>query len=178
MRRFDDLYEHGFARVAVCLPQVEIGDPAANLKRTLELAGRADEAGAVAAVFPELNLSGYSLDDLFHQSAVLEGSKAALLELAAASQELRTVLVVGLPLVADGAVFNVAAVVGGGRIAGIVPKTYLPNYREYYEKRYFAAAESRRSQVVSLGGEDVPFGEDLLFDVGPTPGFRFHVEIC
>ena len=92
-------------------------------------------------------------------------------------------MIVGLPLVADGAVFNVAAVVHGGRIAGIVPKTYLPNYREYYEKRYFAAAESRRSEVVSLGDAspgdgDVPFGEDLLFDVGPVPGFRFHVEIC
>ncbi len=178
VRRFDDLYEHGFARVAVCLPRVEIGDPAVNLERTLELARRADEAGAAAAVFPELGLSGYSLDDLFHQSAVLEASKAALLDLAAASSETRSVLIAGLPLVADGAVFNAAAVVHGGRIAGIVPKTYLPNYREYYEKRYFAAAESRRSDVVSLGGADVPFGEDLLFDVGPVPGFRFHVEIC
>ena len=178
MRRFDDLYEHGFARVAVCLPRVEIADPAVNLERTLELARRANEAGAVAAVFPELNLSGYSLDDLFHQSAVLEGSRNALLELAAASHEMRTVLIVGLPLVADGAVFNVAAVVQGGQVAGIVPKTYLPNYREYYEKRYFAAAESRRSELVSLGGAEVPFGEDLLFDLGPDPAFRFHVEIC
>ena len=178
MRRFDDLYEHGFARVAVCLPRVEIADPAANLERTLELARRAEEAGAAAAIFPELNLSGYSLDDLFHQSAVLEGSRNALLELAAATGKMRTALIVGLPLVADGAVFNVAAVTHGGRIAGIVPKTYLPNYREHYEKRYFAAAESRRSEVVSVGGAEVPFGEDLLFDVGPTPGFRFHVEIC
>ena len=178
VRRFDDLYGHGFARVAACLPRVEIADPAANLERTLELARKADGDGVVAAVFPELNLSGYSLDDLFHQSAVLEGSRAALLELAAASRELRPVLIVGLPLEADGAVFNVAAVVHGGRIAGIVPKVYLPNYREYYEKRYFAAAESRRSDAVSLGGEDVPFGDDLLFDVGPVPGFRFHVEIC
>lgn len=178
VRRFDDLYEHGFARVAVCLPRVEIGDPAANLERTLALARHADELDAVAAVFPELNLSGYSLDDLFHQSAVLDGSKAALLELAEASRDFRTALIVGLPLLVDGAVFNVAAVVCTGRIAGIVPKIYLPNYREYYEKRYFAAAESRRSEVVSLGGEDVPFGEDLLFDVGPVPGFRFHVEIC
>ena len=177
-RRFDDLYEHGFARVAACLPRVEIADPAANLERTLDLARRAAADGAVAAVFPELNLSGYSLDDLFHQSAVLQGSREALVELAAASRDLRPVLIVGLPLEADGAVFNVAAVVHGGRIAGVVPKVYLPNYREYYEKRYFAAAESRRSDSVSLGGEEVPFGEDLLFDVGPVPGFRFHVEIC
>lgn len=178
VRRFDDLYEHGFARVAACLPQVEIADPATNLDRTLDLARSADRDGAVAAVFPELNLSGYSLDDLFHQSAVLGGSRAALLALAEASRELRPVLIVGLPLQADGAVFNVAAVVHGGRIAGVVPKVYLPNYREYYEKRYFAAAESRRSDFVALGDEDVPFGEDLLFDVGPVPGFRFHVEIC
>ena len=178
MRRFDDLYEHGFARVAVCLPRVEIADPAVNLERTLELARRAEEAGAAAAVFPELNLSGYSLDDLFHQSAVLEGARHALLELAAATGKMRTVLIVGLPLVVDGAVFNVAAVTHGGQVCGIVPKTYLPNYREYYEKRYFAAAESRRSEFVSLGGAEVPFGEDLLFDLGPDPAFRFHVEIC
>ncbi len=176
--RFDDLYEHGFARVAACLPRVEIADPTTNLDRTLDLARRADRDGAVAAVFPELNLSGYSLDDLFHQSAVLDGSSAALLALAEASRDLRPALIVGLPLRADGAVFNVAAVVHGGRIAGVVPKVHLPNYREYYEKRYFAAAESRRSDVVSLGDEDVPFGEDLLFEAGPVPGFRFHVEIC
>jgi len=178
VRRFDDLCEHGFARVAACLPRLEIADPAKNLARTIDLAGMADRDGAVAAVFPELNLSGYSLDDLFHQSAVLDGSRAALVELAAASRDLRPVLIVGLPLEVDGAVFNVAAVVHGGRIAGVVPKVYLPNYREYYEKRYFAAAESRRAEVVSLGDEEVPFGEDLLFDVGPVPGFRFHVEIC
>ncbi len=178
VRRFNDLYEHGFARVAACLPRVEIADPAKNLARTIDLARMADRDGVAAAVFPELNLSGYSLDDLFHQSAVLEASRAALVELAAASRELRPVLIVGLPLAVDGAVFNVAAVVHGGRVAGVVPKVYLPNYREYYEKRYFAAAESRRSETVSLGDAEAPFGEDLLFDVGPVPGFRFHVEIC
>ncbi len=178
VRRFDDLHEHGFARVAACLPRVEIADPAKNAARAIDLARMADRDGVVAAVFPELSLSGYSLDDLFHQSAVLEASRAALLELADASRELRPVLIVGLPLAVDGAVFNVAAVVHGGRVAGVVPKVYLPNYREYYEKRYFAAAGSRRSDVVSLGGGEAPFGEDLLFDVGPVPGFRFHVEIC
>jgi len=176
--RFDDLITHGFARVAVCLPRVALGDPAVNLRRTVDLLDQAEAAGAVAAVFPELNLTGYSLDDLFHQSAVLGAGAAALLEVAAASRGMRTVCIVGLPLVADGAVFNVAAVVGGGRILGLVPKSYLPNYREYYEKRYFAAAEARRSDVVRLGGEEIPFGEDLLFDVGPAPAFRFHVEIC
>ncbi len=177
-QRFDDLYEHGFARVAVCLPRVEIADPATNGARALELGRQADEAGAAVALFPELNLSGYSLDDLFHQSAVIEASRAALVELAAASKDLRTTLIVGLPLLIDGAVFNVAAVVNRGRVAGIVPKTYLPNYREYYEQRYFAAAEVRRSVQVRLGTEDVPFGEDLVFDMGPRPSFRFHVEIC
>ncbi len=179
VRRFDDLHEHGFVRVAVCLPRVEIADPATNLRRTLDLVRQADADGAVAAVFPELNLSGYSLDDLFHQSAVLEGSRAALLELADAVRELRPIVIAGLPLVVDGAVFNTAAVVHGGCIAGVVPKVHLPNYREYYEKRHFAAAGARRSESVALGGAEVPFGEDLLFDVcGAGPGFRFHVEIC
>ncbi len=178
LRRFDDLHRHGFARVAACLPRVELGDPAVNLRRTLRMARQADDDGVSLAVFPELGLTGYSLDDLFHQAAVLEGAHAALLELASSSRELRCALAVGLPLLVDDAVFNVGAVVHGGRVAGVVPKVWLPNYREYYEKRYFAAARSRRSDAVSLGGREAPFGEDLVFEMGPCPAFRFHVELC
>ncbi|MDX1999304.1 MAG: NAD(+) synthase [Thermoanaerobaculia bacterium] len=175
---FQSLYRHGFARVAVGVPRVRVASPTFNVERTLDLARRAAADRAVLALFPELGLSAYTNDDLFQQDALLEGVQAALDELVAESAELDPVLVVGAPLVVDSRLFNCAVVVHRGQVLGVVPKTYLPNYREFYEKRQFAPAGSAVSRAVDLCGQRAPFGNDLIFEAEDLPGFALHVEIC
>src|ERR1041385_491429 len=136
---FGSIYSHGFIRAAVCIPSLRVADPVFNLEQTLTLARRASEAKAVVALFPELGLSAYSNEDLFHQDALLDAVKEAVRELAKESTEANPVLLVGAPLRFDGGLFNCAVVIHRGRILGIVPKSYLPNYREFYEKRQFTS---------------------------------------
>ncbi|MEM9251544.1 MAG: NAD(+) synthase [Planctomycetota bacterium] len=138
-RPFGCLYRHGLARVAVATPAVTVADPAANLEHHLALARQAHDRHAAVCLFPELGLTGYACDDLFHQTALLDAAEQALADLVAASAELMPMLLVGLPIRHRGDLYNCAAVVHGGMVLGLTPKTYLPNYREYYEKRYFAS---------------------------------------
>jgi NAD+ synthase (glutamine-hydrolysing) len=175
---FDSLYTHGFARVAAAVPRVRVAEPDFNAERTLELARRASDAGAALVVFPELGLAGYSIDDLHHQQAMLEAVEGALDRLVAASLSLTPLLVVGAPLRSEGGVFNAAVVIHAGRVLGAVPKSYVPEYREYYEKRQFRAARDVARDQVSLLGEQIPFGSQLLFTARDLPGFVVHVEIC
>jgi NAD+ synthase (glutamine-hydrolysing) len=175
---FDSLYRHGFARVAVCIPRVRVADPEHNVAETLRLARRADDGDAVVALFPELGLSAYSADDLFHQQALLEQSLDALKTVVEASRELRPVLLVGLPLRLEQKLFNVAAIIHRGTLLGLVPKSYLPNYREFYEKRQFAAARDALATEVTVLGQRVPFGADLVFHLDDIEGFVLHAEIC
>jgi NAD+ synthase (glutamine-hydrolysing) len=175
---FDSLYRHGFARVAVATPRVDVASPGYNVSGTLDLARQAARAKAVLAVFPELGLSAYSNEDLFQQDALLDASMAALGRLVDASSELSPALAVGLPLAADDRLFNCAVLVHRGRILGAVPKTYLPNYREFYEKRQFSPAAQARTGDLRLLGQSVPFGADLLFVASDLPGFVLHLEIC
>lgn len=168
----------GFARVAVAIPRVRMSTPKANAYATVELAARADGEGAALVAFPELGLSGYSNDDLFQQAALLDAALDALATVCHRTTHLGAVLVVGLPLRVDGRLFNVAAVVHEGRVRGVVPKSFLPNYREFYEKRQFAAARDRVRDVIPLLGEEVPFGPDLLFPIEACDGLCLHVEIC
>src|SRR5438067_9197878 len=130
--KFFNLYSHGFIRAAVGIPEVRVADPAFNGARTIELMEKAEREKAIMAVFPELALSAYSCEDLFHQQALLDGCTAALGQVLAASANLPLVAIIGLPLQIDGLLYNCAAVVSKGRLLGIVPKTYLPNYREFY----------------------------------------------
>ena len=175
---FDNIYTHGFVRAAVCIPSVRVADPAYNVERTLELAREAHEGKAAVALFPELGLSAYSNDDLFHQDALLDAVLSAVAEVVAASEELTPVLMVGAPLRFEGKLFNCAVVVHRGRILGVVPKTYLPNYREFYEKRQFTSGRDAVAKEVVLLGERVPFGRDLIFDAEDVLDFSLHVEIC
>ncbi|OZI74618.1 NAD(+) synthase [Bordetella genomosp. 12] len=177
-KAFLNLYNHGFARVAVGVPECRVADPAFNVAQTLALARQAAADGAVLVAFPELGLSAYTCDDLFHQEALLDACTRALGELVQASETLDLIMVVGLPLRVNHALFNCAAVVGAGRVHGIVPKSYLPNYAEFYEARQFSAADCATVDSVRLLGADVPFGASLLFDVPGIPHFKFHVEIC
>ncbi|HKU46630.1 MAG TPA: nitrilase-related carbon-nitrogen hydrolase, partial [Burkholderiales bacterium] len=133
MKDFFNLYSHGFARVAVATPLVRIGDPQSNLDATAELMRTAAREKAVLAVFPELGLSAYTCDDLFHQQALIEGAEDALSTLLKKSANLPVAALVALPVAVDGLLYNCAALLYRGKLAGVVPKTYLPNYREFYE---------------------------------------------
>ncbi len=175
---FESLYSQGFARVGAAVPRVRVAEPEFNAERTLELARRASDAGAAAVVFPELGLAGYSIDDLHHQQAVLRAVERAIARLVAASASLTPVVVVGAPLRAEGGVFNTAVVIHRGRVLGVVPKSYVPEYREYYEKRQFRAAREAAHDEISLLGERVPFASEQLFAARDLPGFVLHVEIC
>ncbi len=175
---FDSIYRHGFIRAAIATPRVEVASPGHNARQTLALARQAAESHAVLAVFPELGLSAYSNEDLFQQDALQDASLLALESIVLASRKLALLLAVGLPLSADGRLFNCAVLVHRGRILGVVPKTYLPNYREFYEKRQFAPAAQALSTSIRLLGQDAPFGGQLLFAATNVPGFVLHMEIC
>ncbi len=170
---------HGFLRVAACAPELRVGDPAYNAERTLDLLRRADDAGVNVAVFPELGLTGYTCHDLFHDLTLQRAAVAALETLAGAAEMcFGGVAIVGVPIVVDGRLFNCAAVLKGGRVLGVVPKTYLPNYKEFYDARYFAPAAAAVSDRVLVCGRAVPFGTDLLFEATDEPGCVVGVEIC
>ncbi len=177
-RPFGSLYSHGFARVAAAVPHMRIGEPAFNADRTLALARQASDDHAVLVAFPELGLSGYSIDDLLHQGALLDGVEEAIARVAAESASLQPIIVVGAPLRAEHGLFNCAVVIHRGRVLGVVPKCYLPEYREYYEKRQFRAARDAIGDRVRLGDEMVPFGTDLLFCSRDLSAFVLHVEVC
>jgi NAD+ synthase (glutamine-hydrolysing) len=170
---------HGMIRVAAAAPVVRIGDCKQNAANQCDLLSRAVQDDVAVLVFPELSLTGYTCGDLFHQQSLLEAAQKSLIELVDQSSDpFRGVFVVGAPLVVDGLVFNCAVVVQGGRILGVVPKSYLPNYKEFYEARWFASAFKARSTTIAIGTQQVPFGRDLLFEATNVKGFVLGVEIC
>ena len=177
-RPFHCLYSHDFARVAAAVPRVEPADPGFNTTETLALAKRGHEAGAAVMVFPELGISAYALDELLFQDAVQGAVEAGIAEIARASRELYPVLILGAPLRRAGRLYNTAVVIHRGRILGVVPKTYLPNYREFYERRYFTSGAGARGGDIAVAGQTAPFGVDLLFRSSGALPITFHVEIC
>lgn len=176
--QFDNLYNHDFARIAVGVPMCRVADPLYNGEQTAQLLRQAAAQGAAVVAFPELGLSAYSCDDLFHQRALLDGCEAALAELLKVSLTLPTVAVVGMPLRVEHRLFNCAVILQRGRILGVQPKTYLPNYGEFYEARQFNAADEAVTDEVELLGQRVPFGTRLLFAATDLPLLRLHAEIC
>ncbi|HET8952564.1 MAG TPA: NAD(+) synthase [Solirubrobacteraceae bacterium] len=174
---FRSLYQHGFARVAACTGRIAIADPPANAEVVLRLARACDEDGVAVAVFPELCLTGYSIEDLLLQDAVLDEVEAALATIAAGSAELLPLLVVGAPLRHRHRIYNCAVAIHRGCVLGVVPKSYNPTYREFYEARQLASGVGERG-TIRLGGEDVPFGPDLLFAAGDVPGLVVGAEVC
>jgi NAD+ synthase (glutamine-hydrolysing) len=178
-RSFFNLYRHNFVRIAVAVPEVRVADPAFNADQTISLMRQAAACSSLLVVFPELGLSAYSCEDLFHQQALLDACRDALGNVIEASRANPVIAVVGLPVVVDHMLFNCAAVVHRGRLLGLVPKTYLPNYREFYELRQFAPADHcLRNTIDFAGHRDVPFGNRLLFQAEAQPLFTFFIEIC
>jgi len=202
---FRSVHAQGCVRVAACMVPIHLADPDRNATEILEMARRCHDDGVVLALFSELSLSGYSIEDLLLQDVLLDGVQTALLKLLAESAALDTILVVGAPLLFDGRIYNTAVVMHRGQFLGVVPKSYLPNYREFYEKRQIATGESAKGTIrigrkqarfdtqFKTGFEaqpeaqpaakpvapfEVPFGSDLLFAASDLPGFVFHVEIC
>lgn len=177
MSDFYSLYSHEFVRIACCVPRTRVADTTYNLAETLKLAARGDKARAAVMVFPELGLSSYSIEDLLLQDALLDQVEASIAEVVAASRKLFPVLIVGAPLRVSSRLYNCAIVVHRGEILGVVPKIFLPNYREFYEKRHFVSGANVIAHEFELAGQTVPFGTDLLFQASGVD-LTFHVEIC
>ncbi|MDI2090879.1 NAD(+) synthase [Commensalibacter oyaizuii] len=178
MKNFYSLYEHNFVRVATCNFSVRLADPIANSQEIISLAGKAHEQGAALCVFPELSLSGYAIEDLRLQHVLLDSIVEAISSLCQATQTLLPVLIVGAPLIFKGAVYNCAIAIHKGKILGVIPKSYLPNYREFYEARQFASGQHIVDRQITLLGQQVPFGVDLLFSAVDYPDFVISAEIC
>lgn len=178
---FYSAYDQGFVRVAAATSRTHIGDPLANAREVIEhverITSNPETQGVGLIVFPELCLSGYSIEDLFLQDVILDAALDALAAVVEASVNWLPLVVVGLPLHAGHRLFNCAAVVHRGQVLGVIPKSYLPTYREFYEKRHFASGEDQTG-VVQLLDAEVPFGPDLLFEATDVAGFTMHVEIC
>ncbi|WP_415953570.1 NAD(+) synthase [Streptomyces sp. KLOTTS4A1] len=175
---FWSLYSQGFARIAACTGHTHIADPHANAAAVLRQAGQCDEEGVAVAVFPELTLTGYSIEDLLLQDVVLDQVEDALAEIVAGSAGLLPLLVVGAPLRHRHRIYNCAVLVHRGRILGVVPKSYPPNYREFYERRQLADGDDERGGTIRIADEELPFGTDLLFAASDVPGLVVHTEIC
>ena len=170
---------HGFLRVAACCPELRVADCAFNAARTTDLLSRAEDQGVNVAVFPEMGLTGYTCGDLFHTAPLQRAAEDALAKVVEhAAKVFRGVAVVGLPVVVQGGLFNAAAVIHAGRLLGVVPKSYLPNYKEFYDARYFAPAANAVTRDIRIAGQFAPFGTDILFECLNVRGFVLGVEIC
>ena len=177
--QFFNLYNQGFIRAAVCIPELRVADTFFNTKKTIELARQAASQKAILAVFPELGLSAYSNEDLFHQDALLLGVQEALSAIVKASEKINLIMVVGAPLQLDCRLFNCAVVFYRGKILGVAVKSYLPNYREFYEGRQFTPAETALSSKIELAGQkEIPFGANIIFKIANINNFNFFLEIC
>ena len=175
---FRSAYDQGFARVAAVTLPVTLADPAANAAAVIARARRLGEEGVCLAVFPELGLTGYSIDDLLLSDVLLRETLAAIETIRAASAGFLPAIVVGAPLRVGGRLFNCAVVIAGGAVRGAAPKSYPPAYREFYEKRHFACGGAAGESDIDVNGARVPFGTDLLFEVDDVPGLVFHAEVC
>lgn len=175
---FESVYRHGFARVAACTIPVAIADPVANAGAVLAAARECDAEAVAVAVFPELSLTGYAIDDLVMQDAVLDAAVVAVEQLVEASADLFPMIVVGAPLRHRNRLYNCAVVIHRGELLGVVPKSYLPTYREFYERRWYASGDDQVGEDIRIGALEAPFGPDLLFEALDVPGLVVHAEVC
>ena len=172
MSSFFSPYRHQFLRLGACVPPVAIGEPRRNADHILALLAAGTEARVGLMVFPELGLSAYAIDDLLFQDALLDAVEREIGRLIAASRELFPVFVVGAPLRSAGQLYNCGLVIHRGRLLGVVPKVYLPNYREFYERRHFTSGEGVALRSIVVAGHEAPFGSDLLFAAGGCRGLH------
>lgn len=174
----DDIHSFGFARAAACMPLVLLGDPRSNASEIVSMARTAHDAGALIIAFPELSVTGYALDDLFRNHLMIDSALKAVLQVAEGTKDLDSLIIIGAPLELDCQLFNTAVVMAKGSILGVIPKTYLPNYSEFYEKRQFASSRHQTQEWIRLGGHDVAFGTHQLFEVNAVADLVVGVDIC
>ena len=168
---------HGYYRLAAAIPRIRVADVAGNTQALVSAAQAAAGQGAHAVLFPELSLTGYSCGDLFFQPALQEAALQGLQRLAHETEQMPLVIITTIPLVVQDGLYNVAVALKEGRVLGLVPKSVLPNYREFYERRQFRPASDLRVREVELSGFGlVPIGTDLIFTDGA--GFTFGIEVC
>ncbi|HEX2529455.1 MAG TPA: NAD(+) synthase [Geminicoccus sp.] len=175
---FRSIYRHGLVRIAACTTKVSLADPRTNAESILRVARTCHERAVALAVFPELGLSGYAIDDLFLQDPLLDAVEEAVDRLVEASRDLMPMLLVGAPVRHGNRLYNAALVIHRGRLLGVVPKVHLPNYREFYEHRHFASGQDTDGDSIQLGRQVAAFGTDLMFPAEDVEGFVVHVEIC
>jgi NAD+ synthase (glutamine-hydrolysing) len=176
---FFDMACHGFVRAAVAVPPLRVSDVDYNIDQTLALADKAHQQGCRLVAFPELGVTGYTCGDLFHQAALQQAVKTGLRRIVDRSRRLPVMMVVGAPLVNGDALYNCAVVIHRGRVLGVVPKAYLPNYREFYEPRQFRPAPAIGLQgEIAVAGQNAPFGRDLVFAASDVDGLVLGVEVC
>ncbi|MDE5721265.1 MAG: NAD(+) synthase [Clostridia bacterium] len=170
--------QYGFVKVCAATPEIKVADVEFNTKQIIKAIKESAKNGSQLTVFPELCLCGYTCGDLFNQTALITACEKALKEIGENTSELKTLIFVGAPIKAFGKLYNCAVAINGGKILGVIPKTYLPNYGEFYEKRHFSSAP-KRTGTVSIGCIDgVPFGCNLIFQAGNFPEFTVAAEIC
>ncbi|QXX76473.1 NAD(+) synthase [Methylovirgula sp. HY1] len=175
---FRSIYRHGLVRVAACTVRAHLAEPDANAAAILAMLTPLHEHATAVAVFPELALSAYAIDDLLLQETLLDGVVAAVDRLIAASKALMPLILVGAPLRHEGRLYNCALAIHRGRLLGVVPKIHLPNYREFYERRHFASGEGTEGGVIMVGAHQAPFGPDLLFAAEDVENLIVHAEVC
>lgn len=174
-----NVLNHGYFRTAVAIPRVVVANPQENKKRHVELLHGLVGFGVLYVLFPELSLSGYTIDDYAHQEVLLDACRSALQDLVHETKSYGCMATIGAPLRFDGRLFNCAVTFCGGKVIAVTPKSYLPNYREFYEERLYASARDARSRTVSLCGfHDVPFGNDIILKLDRFPDAKIHVEVC
>ncbi|NDV78628.1 NAD(+) synthase [Dysgonomonas sp. 511] len=167
--------KYGFARVAAASPMLKVADCNYNTNEIIDIIKQAEAKDAAAIVFPELSVTGYTCGDLFLQRLLIGQAEKSLAQICTATKGLSITAIIGLPVEINNKLYNVAAVIGNGKIYGIVPKTFLPNYNEFYEKRWFSSSDELNENTIYLCGQEIPVGIDLIFS---AKGFNFAIDIC
>lgn len=168
----------GFLRVGAAVPSLRVADIDFNIKAIIEAMGKAEKEGVQVLVLPEMAITGYTIGDLVQHQALLFTTEIGLFRILEASKNHAMLVIVGMPLAVDHKIFNCAVVLNSGRILGVIPKTYLPSYKEFYENRWFVSGAFACSDSVLLAGQVAPFGTDVLFSLRGLPSAIIGVEIC
>jgi len=169
---------YGFVRVAAAVPRLKVADCAFNAGNITNIIKEADDKGIQFVVFPELSITAYTCGDLFHQHVLLKEAEKQLKNILEKTQDTEIVAIVGMPLFLDNQLFNCGVAIQGGKVLGVVPKIHIPNYKEFYEERWFASGSKAVSGTAMLCGQQVPFGPDLLFVAEEDSSITFGIEIC
>jgi NAD+ synthase (glutamine-hydrolysing) len=168
---------HGFVKVGAAVPRIKVADCSYNANNIINMINKAQAEGIVAVAFPELSITGYTCADLFHQKILIDEVKSQLERILKSTKETDIVAIIGAPVVVDSQMFNCGIVIQMGKILGVVPKSYIPGYKEFYEERWFASGLGQEGKEINLCGQTVPFGTDVIFECENMPNLCIGLEI-